>query len=231
MDQIEQKDLQASYKAVAQKMGIVGIVTLITLLLLKWFPIEPVPTNISELKEVLATHSSWSPLIFIGFYTMATAFGFPGTPITIAGGAIFGTSWGILLNTIGSNLGANLSFLIARKLGRTTLQRICKYDLGVYGKTVSPQDLWKLFSLRLFPLVPFTALNFACGFSNLSWRTYTLGTIIGMLPWTILYTIFADTALHAYQAYSLSVLSRLLLLVILIFIFLKIPVFFREDCE
>ena len=171
------------------------------------------------------THSFRNPGIFVGVYAAAITIGIPGTPITIAGGAIFGTPWGIILNTVGANLGANLSFFIARKLGSNTIKKIFKYDLGVYSDKTRAQDFWRLLSLRLFPLVPFTALNFACGFTKLRWRTYFLATAFGMLPWTILYTMFADTALDAYGEYSMDIVGKLLLLIAIILISLKMSVF------
>tara|TARA_B100000530_G_C15934525_1_gene478442 strand:+ start:147 stop:848 length:702 start_codon:yes stop_codon:yes gene_type:complete len=231
MDQIEKKDLEFPVEVVHKRKLTIGMLVLVGLLLLKWISPDSIPTSMDELLMRLnkTTHSFWNPVIFVGVYAAAITIGIPGTPITIAGGAIFGTPWGIILNTVGANLGANLSFFIARKLGRNTIKKIFKYDLGVYSDKTRTQDFWRLLSLRLFPLVPFTALNFACGFTRLRWRTYFLATAFGMLPWTILYTMFADTALDAYGEYSMDIVGKLLLLIAIILISLKMSVFFRRN--
>ena len=233
MDQIEKKDLKVPVEVVHKKKLTIGMLVLVGLLMLKWISPDSIPTNMDELLMRLneTTHPFWNHFIFVGFYAAAITIGIPGTPVTIAGGAIFGTPWGIILNTVGANLGANLSFFFARKLGRNNIKQIFKYDLGVYSDKTRAQDFWKLLSLRLFPLVPFTALNFACGFTRLRWRTYFLATAFGMLPWTILYTMFADTALDAYEEYSMDIVGKLLLLMATIFILSKMSVFFKRTRE
>ncbi|MFT5434951.1 MAG: putative membrane protein YdjX (TVP38/TMEM64 family), partial [Myxococcota bacterium] len=43
--------------------------------------------------------SPWAPVIFVSAYAAATAFAIPGTVLTLAGGALFGVWFGILLNS------------------------------------------------------------------------------------------------------------------------------------
>ncbi len=206
------------------KLLILGSIVLGGLLLVKYSPVGLLLTDANRLRQLLNSpvQSFWTPLIFVAVYAGATTVGIPGTAVTIAGGTIFGAFWGTILNTLGANIGATLSFLISRNLGRTALGSLIKNDLNIYDRISDPRSFWTLLSLRLLPIVPFTTLNFTCGVTNLPWRTYALATAIGMLPWTILYTVFADIALGISQEFSLKMLANLLVLGLLIITLLKL---------
>ena len=62
--------------------------------------------------------SAWAPILFVILYTGAVTLALPGTILTLIGGAVFGFWGGVLFNSIGANLGANLAFIVSRILGR-----------------------------------------------------------------------------------------------------------------
>ena len=206
------------------RLLILGLIALSGLLLVQYSPLGSLLTDTDRLGQLLnnPVQSFWTPLIFVAVYAGATTLGIPGTAATIAGGAIFGAFWGTILNTFGANISATLSFLISRKLGRTALKNLIKNDLNISDSMHGPKVFWTLLSLRIFPLIPFTTLNFTCGVTNLPWRTYAFATAIGMLPWTILYTVFADTALAISQEFSPKILANLLISGLLIITLLKL---------
>ncbi len=138
----------------------------------------------------------WSPLVFVPLYAGGVAFGLPGTIPTLAGGAIFGVARGMLYNTIGANLGALLAFLLARYLGRDFVARILKGRAASLDEKIGEHGFGTILYLRLIPLVPFNALNFGAGISRVSLRDYVLGSLIGMLPGTLVYTYFADALIR-----------------------------------
>jgi uncharacterized membrane protein YdjX (TVP38/TMEM64 family) len=49
-----------------------------------------------------------------------------------------------------------------------------------------------LLRLRLVPVVPFNVLNFGSGLTAMGWRAFLLATALGILPGTVVYTLFAD---------------------------------------
>ena len=136
--------------------------------------------------------STWAPIVFVAGYATATAFALPGSALTIAGGAVFGFWGGALLNTIGANIGANAAFGIARVLGKEGVERIAGSRLQGLQRATTEHGFLGLLILRLVPLVPFNALNFGSGMTALRWRDYTLATLIGIFPGTLVYTFFAD---------------------------------------
>lgn len=142
----------------------------------------------------------WSPLVFVPLYALATAVGVPGTVPTLAGGAIFGVARGMLYNTIGANVGAFLAFLVARYLGRDFVARILRGRAADLDAKIGEHGFSTILYLRLIPLVPFNALNFGAGISRVALRDYVLGSLIGMLPGTLVYTYFADALIRGTEA-------------------------------
>ncbi|MEE9132333.1 MAG: TVP38/TMEM64 family protein [Gemmatimonadota bacterium] len=163
----------------------------------RWSPLSGYarPQVIAEFFRGLGT-PWWSPLIFIPLYAFGTAFGLPGTIPTLAGGAIFGVARGMLYNTIGANLGALGAFLLARYLGRDFVARVLKGKAAILDEKIGEHGFGTMLYLRLIPLVPFNALNFGAGISRVSVRDYVLGSLIGMLPGTLVYTYFADALIR-----------------------------------
>ncbi|MGD8866768.1 MAG: TVP38/TMEM64 family protein [Gemmatimonadales bacterium] len=167
------------------------------LALFHWTPLadEADPRRIADFFRGLGT-PWWSPLVFVPLYAAATSLGLPGTIPTLAGGAIFGVARGMLYNTLGANLGAWGAFLLARHLGREFVARILKGKAAALDEKIGEHGLGTMLYLRLIPLVPFNALNFGAGLSRISLRDYVLGSLIGMLPGTLVYTYFADALIR-----------------------------------
>ncbi len=155
--------------------------------------------------------SPWAPVLFVVVYVAATASAMPGAILTLAGGAVFGLFWGTVLTTVGANLGATAAFFIARSLGRDGVERLAGARLQRFDDAICDHGLQCLLVLRLIPLVPFNALNFASGLTALRWPTYAIGTALGILPGTIVYTMFADAILAGSQEASRAAFLKVLI--------------------
>jgi uncharacterized membrane protein YdjX (TVP38/TMEM64 family) len=133
------------------------------------------------------------PVLFVLGYAIATVFGLPGTVFTLAGGATFGTLLGSLLNWAGATLGALGAYALARLLGGDAVRRLLGRHASALDTLTSKADFAALFRLRLIPIVPFNALNFAAGLAPAPFRAYALSTALGIIPGTVVYTYFADS--------------------------------------
>jgi uncharacterized membrane protein YdjX (TVP38/TMEM64 family) len=153
--------------------------------------------------------SMWAPVIFVTVYSLATALALPGSLLTIVGGAVFGFWWGLLLNSLGANIGANAAFRLSRGLGREGVERIVGSRLGGFDHATAQHGFWGLLVLRLIPLVPFNALNFGSGLTAMRWRDYALATVVGILPGTVVYTFFADALVQGSTGASEAARTRL----------------------
>lgn len=133
---------------------------------------------------------------FIAAYAVAVTFGLPASPLTLAGGALFGFWRGMLLNWFGATLGAFLAFVFADSLCGDT----CRALLGRRAKSVerlaAEHGFMATLRLRLVPIVPFSLLNFAAALAGVRRRDYLVGTALGIIPGTAVYTYFADALLQ-----------------------------------
>ena len=148
--------------------------------------------------------------LFVAAYTVATMLALPGSVLTIAGGAIFGSSLGFLLNWLGASLGAIGAYWIARTLGMDAVRRLVGSRIGQLDRLAGSHGFTTVLRLRLIPVVPFNLLNFAAGLAGVPFRDYALGTVIGLVPGTAVYTYFADALLAGAEGARRDALARLL---------------------
>ncbi|MEO6778488.1 MAG: TVP38/TMEM64 family protein [Gemmatimonadaceae bacterium] len=133
--------------------------------------------------------------MFLLAYAVAGTLGVPGSILTLTGGAVFGFELGTLLNWIGATIGAIGGYWLARLLGRDAVERIGGRRIYALEKLADAHAFTTVMRLRLIPVVPFNALNFACGLVGLDFGSYVAATMIGDLPVTAAYTYFADALL------------------------------------
>jgi uncharacterized membrane protein YdjX (TVP38/TMEM64 family)/rhodanese-related sulfurtransferase len=128
------------------------------------------------------------PLLFMFLYIIGTIFFFPGSILTLAGGALFGPVLGTFYNLTGATIGAALSFIFARYLlsdwvEQKTGGRLKQLKAGV------EHEGWRFVAfVRLVPLFPFNLLNYALGITRIKFIHYLVATYIFMLPGAIAYT-------------------------------------------
>jgi len=140
------------------------------------------------LAQWLGSFGDAGPLVFMLIYALGTALFLPGSLLTLAGGAIFGPLWGTFYNLTGATFGATLSFLIARYLAADWVERNSAGRLKQIKKGVEDEG-WRFVAfVRLVPLFPFNALNYALGLTRIKLSHYIIATYLCMLPGAIAYT-------------------------------------------
>lgn len=128
------------------------------------------------------------PLIFMLIYTIGTVLFVPGSLLTVTGGALFGPVWGTLYSLTGATLGATLAFLIARYLTSGWVARKSGGRLRQLTQGVEAEG-WRFVAfVRLVPLIPFNALNYALGLTTIKLSHYVITSYLCMLPGAIAYT-------------------------------------------
>lgn len=142
-----------------------------------------------------ATNPLLTVLMFSILYITVTGLSIPGaTILTLAGGAIFGLTYGTFITSIASTLGATVSFLGARYLFRDLVSKKFKDRMQSINLGMQKEGAFYLFTMRLVPAFPFFLVNLAMGLTNISvWRFFFVSQI-GMLPGTLVY-VHAGTEL------------------------------------
>lgn len=149
-----------------------------------------------RLKATVLGFGLLAPVMYIGFYALASMLFIPASPITLVAGALFGPWYGTLYTVIGATTGALLAFALTRAIGH----RFLSYGMGkvsqklqAYDKKISAHGFLTVLFLRFVPLFPFNGLNFALGFTKVSLRDYFFGTLLGIIPGTFVFVYFGDS--------------------------------------
>jgi len=137
--------------------------------------------------------------IYFAVYVLVTGLSLPGAAIlTLAGGAIVGLVWGVVIVSFASTLGASLAFLASRYLLRDWVQARFGDKLKAINAGVERDGAFYLFAMRLVPAFPFFAINLLMGLTPMPLRTYYGVSQAGMLAGTIVY-VYAGTQLGQFK--------------------------------
>jgi len=134
------------------------------------------------------------PLVFIAIYIVAVAAAIPGSALTVAAGALFGSVFGVIWVSIASTLGASLAFLIARYFARDAIVKWLSGNEKFRRLDQLTEDHGAIIVAltRLVPIFPFNLLNYGFGLTRVRFSTYVLWSWLCMLPGTVLYVVGAD---------------------------------------
>ena len=136
-----------------------------------------------------------APLVYIIIYALRPLTFFPAMWLTIAGGSLFGFVPGLIFGLIGENASAQTAYLLARFF-RTDVTGDGDSDksprIAAFSRLLREQAFPTVLVLRA-SFLPFDLVNYACGLLRVPWLSYTLGSIIGMLPPMITFVSFGAT--------------------------------------
>ena len=135
----------------------------------------------------------FGPAAFVMTYVVLTLLFVPGTIPSLAAGALFGPVAGTLLTLTGATLGAASAFELSRRLGRSRTERLLRGRAAAADAWIGERGLGGVIGLRLLPVVPFNALNYAFGLSAVGRRDHLLGTAIGIVPGTVAFVALGDS--------------------------------------
>jgi uncharacterized membrane protein YdjX (TVP38/TMEM64 family) len=118
----------------------------------------------------------------------------PGVIFALAAGFLFGPFFGTMACSVAATIGAAIAFLAGRYFLRDTIQPIVmrnRYIKKIFLAAGGHNDIFLLMVTRLVPLFPYNLQNFAYGITNMKFWSYTLYSLLFMLPGTAAYTLIA----------------------------------------
>lgn len=136
--------------------------------------------------------SRFTPVILLGLYLVAGLIVFPLVLLIAATAVIFGPGWGLAYALGGSVASALLTFWVGSWLGRDWLRRMAGSRIDRLDRWLSDRGILTVITVRIIPIAPFTVVNLVAGASRISFRDYTIGTLLGMTPGIVLMVVFID---------------------------------------
>ncbi len=133
-----------------------------------------------------------APLLVPASYIIGGMVAFPVTLLIIATVLVFGPWWGFLYALVGAELSALAVFGTGRFLGREAVRRFAGSLLNRISRRLSEAGLAAVLTFRIIPVAPFSVINLIAGVSEIRFRDFALGTIIGMIPGVTAVVLLAD---------------------------------------
>ena len=154
----------------------------------RFLELEVLKEQQAALTEVIEANLLLSLSLFFLAYVAVTALSLPGAAVmTLAGGALFGFGWGLVIISFASTIGATLAFLVARFLFRDSLKNRYASTLRKVDDGIHRDGAFYLATLRLIPVFPFFVINIVLGLTGMKTWTYYWVSQLAMLPGTAVY--------------------------------------------
>ena len=153
-----------------------------------------------QIQDAVSQCGSWAAAAYIGLFTLLPAFFFPVAVLALAGGLLFGLGWGSIYTFLGAILNCSVMFLLARYVGREKVAQLIQSKLSPLWQSRlqalnSSGGFILLIVLRLIPAVPYNLINYAFGLTSMSYRTYIIGSALGIITGTLAFINIGDKAL------------------------------------
>jgi len=151
--------------------------------------------EIMQLVYDYVVDNPYAPLVYIVIYALRPLTFFPAMWLTIAAGSLFGFYHGLIFALIGENASAHVAYGLARFF-RTDMDGDDDADhnprIERFRGLLVQQAFPTVLVLRA-SFLPFDLVNYACGLLRVPYVSYTLGSLIGMLPPMITFVSFGAT--------------------------------------
>jgi uncharacterized membrane protein YdjX (TVP38/TMEM64 family) len=92
-----------------------------------------------------------------------------------------------------------LTFWFTRKVGRNWVEQRLGQRWQAVDAEIQQGGLFYLFSIRLLPIIPYGIVNAVAGLTSVSFRDYTLGTMLGTVPGIFPFVMLGSSGLAALQ--------------------------------
>jgi uncharacterized membrane protein YdjX (TVP38/TMEM64 family) len=156
---------------------------------------EGIYSSSDKLSKFLQHLGPYSPAVFVLLQVLQViAAPFPGELTGVAGGFVYGETFGFALSTAGLSLGSWVAFELASILGRPFVERFVRAEvLQKFNFLTTRTGTLICFVLFLFPGFPKDYLCYVLGLSRMRLSTFLLVSVIGRLPGTYLLTMQGAT--------------------------------------
>lgn len=148
-------------------------------------------------RDLLAT--PFGPLAVLGGYVLAVMLAMPILLMISVGTLVFGPWLGMGYSLAGMVSGAIVSYGIGRLSGAYLLDRFGDPQIQDLARRLKDRSLLAIVFLRAFPVAPFLVINVTAGALRVRFRDYVLGTVLGVLPGTVMLSLFMDRLVAAWR--------------------------------
>lgn len=146
------------------------------------------------------------PVAFVLVHAVVTVTPVPRTAFTLAAGVLFGPLVGVALTVVGATVSAVLAVALVRAVGRDKVAtRLRHHGFRLVDARLAGRGWLTVASMRLIPVVPFWAVNYACGVSSIRVVPFALATAVAVVPGTVTLVVLGSAAGGDFSPWVLGV--------------------------
>ena len=149
--------------------------------------------NLKKLDEMGENHLPVALALYMGLTIVGcVALALPGITFAIAAGLLFGPLLGTIACSVATTIGAMLAFIAGRFFLKDSIKPAAmknKYLKKWLFDESGNNEIFILMITRLVPLFPYNLQNFAYGVTDIKFVTYSVCSLLFMLPGTAMYTV------------------------------------------
>lgn len=145
--------------------------------------------NLNNVQQIISSKGRLAPIIFFILCILRPIMLLPIGLFSVLGGIMFGAIKGTILTVLASVIGSVIAYYIALFLG-------ADFFVSYFGKSINKYNLenknaFKItFLMRVIPILPCDFVSYICGLSKINLFKYILGTFLGIIPGTYIYSSF-----------------------------------------
>jgi uncharacterized membrane protein YdjX (TVP38/TMEM64 family) len=177
--------------------------------------------SLDDIRNLIQSWGVAAPLMSIMLMILQAVIApLPAFLITATNGLVFGVYWGTVISWIGAMCGALVSFTMSRLFYKSFSGKIRSHRKGIeyIDRLSSKYGFRVILAARLLPFISFDFISYAAGLSRIKIRSFLIATGIGMLPATIVYTVFGfemeKLKEYSDRLFTFSILAALALILI-----------------
>ncbi len=161
-------------------------------------PVLGLGDRLAAVREWLAGLGHWAPLAYVLVFVTAAVAAVPGSALTMMGGVLFGSFWGILLAHTAATMAAALAFLLGRYLAREAVERRLSGSARFRRllRLTAEHGAIIVALTRLVPILPFSLLNYGFSLTRVPFLPYLFWSWLCLLPGIAFYVVGADAVVQ-----------------------------------
>ncbi len=191
-------------------LGALAVTLALLAIAWRWTPLREW-ANLPALVSLARTLQDmpFTPVAVVASYVIAGLMVAPVMVLIAVTGIVFGPVIGTMYALAGTMLSATVTYWIGHWLGRDIVQRLVGSRINRLSKRIARRGIVAMLVVRMLPIAPFTVVNVVAGASDIRFRDYLLGTLIGMTPGTIIMVTFVHHLAEAVRNPSIGTITVL----------------------
>ncbi|MGQ0620149.1 MAG: TVP38/TMEM64 family protein [Panacagrimonas sp.] len=161
--------------------------------------------------------SPWAPLGLALTYVAASAVLFPNTVLNVATILSLGMPYGPPSALAASLVAALVFYVLGRRYGEERVRALHIKSVDRLSGMLRKGGVLGMASLRLLPIAPYSIVNLMAGAARVKLLAFTFGTLLGLLPGTLMITAFGHqlrSILHHPSHGQIAILAALVVLLL-----------------